>query len=776
MIDSARSSPPSQWPHALTSFVGRGREIAALRDLLRRDDVRLLTLTGPGGVGKTRLALRVAEELAAIYADGVAFVSLAALSDPQLVAPTVGAALGLRDAGDLPIVERLVHRLRDADLLLILDNFEPVVAAAPLLADLLSRCPRLRVLATSRVRLRVSGEHEVVVAPLPLAPPAPAGSPDDVFNSEAGQLFIARARAFVPDLPLTSESLAAIAAICQRLDGLPLAIELAAARVKHLSLTALLARLERRLPLLTGGPRDAPARQRTMRDAIAWSYDLLLPPEQRLFRCLSVFVGGFDLEAAGAIAGDAPDCDLLDSVASLLDHSLLRQEAGPSGETRYAMLETIREFAGEQLEASGEAEACRSRHAAFFVDLAERAKTHVYSPTEAKGLARLAADRGNLRATLIWLEGRGEAESLLRFAIALEPFWLIRGPLREGQEWLERASALGEGVPTAGRARAAALVKAGNLALYSGDATAAEGLLELGLALARATGDAMTLAHALQLLGELAWHRGDLERNAALMAEALVKWRALGKLGGAAVVLQGLGDVAREQGDAALAVARYAEAAELARAIGNTVVTQWCEMGLALLALDQGNRAASGSHLATALRLNESAPGTPELEAIIYVAALGASSGQPEAAARLLGAAAAASEAVGLGRWPPLRRWEVAATVAARKSLGEDGFSAAWSAGRTMTSEAALREALVLAEALAATPAPAATRDAPFPLTAREQEVLRLIAAGHSNAEIAEALFITPRTASTHASHMLDKLGLSSRAELIAYAHTHGLV
>jgi predicted ATPase len=419
MIESALASPPSQWPHALTSFVGRGREIAALRDLLRRDDVRLLTLTGPGGVGKTRLALRVAEELAAIYADGVALVSLAALSDLQLVEPTVGAALGLRDAGDLPIVERLVHRLRDANLLLILDNFEPVVAAAPLLADLLSRCPRLRVLATSRVRLRVSGEHEVVVAPLPLPPPDPAGSPDDVFNSEAGQLFIARARALVPDLPLTPESLADIAAICQRLDGLPLAIELAAARVKHLAPTALLARLERRLPLLTGGPCDAHARHQTMRDAIAWSYDLLPAPEQRLFLSLSVFVGGFDLEVASAIAGDAPDCDHLDSVASLLDHSLLRQEAELSGEARYAMLETIREFAGEQLEASGEADAVRVQHAAYFLDLAERAEAGFFSPAEAGWLARLAAERGNLRAALDWFEGRGDAAPLLRLAGAL---------------------------------------------------------------------------------------------------------------------------------------------------------------------------------------------------------------------------------------------------------------------------------------------------------------------------------------------------------------------
>ena len=529
------------------------------------------------------------------------------------------------------------------------------------------------------------------------------------------------------------------------------------------------------------------ARQRTMRDAIAWSHDLLTPSEQTLFRRVSVFAGGFDLEAVSAVVGASSEVDLLEVLSSLLDHSLLRQEAGPDGEARYTMLETIREFAVEQLEASGEADSIRTTHAACFLELAERAEAGFFSPAEAGWLARLAAERGNMRAALDWFEGRGEAVPLLRLTVALWWFWAARGHVGEGRNWLARASTKGADLPEAGTAWAASLVRAGAITLYSEDPTGAEALLERGLAAASEAGEAKTGAQALLSLGELAKHRGDYDRAEALMTEALSQSRALGDAEGIADVLQCLGEVAQEQGNAALAAARYAEAMELAQTVGDMLIVQWCEHGLGLLALDQGNLTAAAAHLVAALRLAAIGPDSPfAIETLIYSSALAVAGSRPAMAARLLGTATVANEAVGLGRWPAIRARENVAASAARAALGPEAFTAAWTAGRMLRSEVAITEALAMAEELATAQgaAPDSAVQAPRKppgcdrspgLTAREQEVLRLIAAGRSNAEIAEALYITPRTASTHASHMLDKLGLTSRAELIAFAHRSGL-
>ncbi len=488
--------------------------------------MRLLTLTGPGGVGKTRLALEAAAGLADTFPDGARFVSLAPITDPVLVAPMVAQALGVREAGDEPITERLAAFLRDKRLLLLLDNFEQVVEAAPLVTDLLAACPGLKGLVTSRVRLRLSGERDYPVPPL--AVPAPAGPRPFQYakGSAAVRLFSERAQAVRPEFALTPENASAVADICRGLDGLPLAIELAAARIKVLPPAALLARLEKRLPLLTGGGRDLPARQQTMRDAIAWSHDLLTPEEQALFRWLAVFVGGFTLEGAEAVvfAGDALDLDVFEGVASLVDKSLLRQEVGPDEEPRFAMLETIREFGLERLAARGEEAAIQNAHAAYFLALVEQAESALLGPEQMAWLTWLDAAHDNLRAALDWCLA-SDAEAGLRLAGALSLFWQVRGYLLEGRRWLE---ALLAQAPQRAALRAKALHAAGQLARHQADIASGISLCEESLAIYRELGDKRGGAYVLRTLGLLVSDGGDPERGRALFERA---WRCPARRG-----------------------------------------------------------------------------------------------------------------------------------------------------------------------------------------------------------------------------------------------------
>ncbi|HET8627375.1 MAG TPA: diguanylate cyclase [Thermomicrobiales bacterium] len=604
--DAPALAPPNNLPPPLAGFVGRVRDRRQLAALLRRE--RLVTLIGPGGVGKTRLALQVAGEALADFPGGAWFVDLAPLTDPALVPRAIAAALGVTEDAGATSVASLARRLHerggDRPALLLLDNLEHLLAAAPVVPTLLAGVPGLTVLATSRAPLRLAGERVVAVPPLPtpdLDSPPPHAT---LARNAAVRLFVARARLADPTFRLTAENARAVAAICARLEGLPLALELAAARANALPPAALLARLTDRLRLLAGRAPDLPPRHRTLRAAIGWSEGLLDEAGRRLFRRLGVFAGGAALDAIEVVCGDLDGAEPLDAVAALLDQSLLRRVEGAGAEPRYAMLETIREYALERLTASGEEVDARERHAGYFLALAERAAAAPDTWRE-----RLDAEHDNLRAALDWLLRRSaDPAAGLRLAGALAPFWEARGYLQEGRAWLEEAARRAPGAPEAWRARALAL--AGRLAFRQGDYPVARALSEEGLALARAAGDARQAAQALANLGNVAWQVGDhaaaQEHNAASLelgrqsGDREIVAHALGRLGGfawdqgdyaqsrifleeslavrremgdhrqVAHSLYSLGHVAWAQGDYAAARALDLEGLALGRATGDT--------------------------------------------------------------------------------------------------------------------------------------------------------------------------------------------------------------
>jgi predicted ATPase len=569
-----------------------------------------------------------------------------------------------------------------------------VVAAAPLVAELLAACPGLKVLVTSLAPLHLRGEHEFPVPPLALPDLRRLPPVETLSQYAAVALFIQRVLAVRPDFAVTNENAPAVAEICHRLDGLPLAIELAAARVRLLPPQAMLAHLDRRLPLLTGGARDLPARQQTLRRAIDWSYDLLAEAEQALFRRLAAFVGGCTLEAVEAVCNGAGDLqvDALEGVASLVDKSLLQQEAQPDGGPRFRMLETIREYGLERLEASGEAEGTRGRHAAFFRALAEQAEPELLGPQQAAWLARLEPEYDNLRAALAWSAERGEAETGLCLGGALWRFWAVRGHLGEGRERLAGLLAL---APMRTAARAKALNAVGYLALWQGDYAAAQALHEEGLAIGRELGDRQGIAWSLNNLGLVARLRGDYATARTLCAEALVTYRALGDRTREAFVLNHLGRVAYYQGDHAQARALHEQSLARRREMGDLWGVAHSLSDLADVALAQGDHTAARGLLEEGLALfQELGDRQTSVHCLEGFAALAAAQSQPERAVRLLGAVTAERELIG-GPGSPGRRTSLGRLLdTARQSVGAEAYAAAWSDGRAMPLEQAIAYAL----------------------------------------------------------------------------------
>jgi non-specific serine/threonine protein kinase len=720
-------------------------------------------------VGKTRVALAVAEDVADAFADGVVFVALAPIRDPDLIPSAVAQALGVHEVGQQTLIERIAVAIGQRRMLLVLDNFEHVTTAAPLATDLLEACPRLTVLATSRIVLHLTGEHVVLVPPLGLADPQHLPPLTQSLGIESIRLFVERAREARADFALTEGNAPAIAAVCARLDGLPLAIELAAARVRVLSPAALLAQLEQRLRLLTGGPRDAPVRQQTMRDTIAWSYDLLEPEVQRSFERLAVFVGGWTLEAADAVCG--PDGNAIERLSTLVDASLVRQTEVADVSVRFDMLETIREFAQEQLERSGGSDDIRQRYAAFFLSMAERFRHLMEHTSDWSMFAQLDRERENVRSALGWAVAEGHAELALRIASCMFSYWAHRN-LAEGRRWLE--AALGVPGAAADGARVRALHDAAELAAWAGDAERADDLFQEALAAYQAREDVAGLAELEAAYAGYIYDYVDPARAVRMWEAALATFRMLGDQGQIARIVNNLGVAAIIAGDADTAEPLFEECLALVEAHGLRPSHRMrAQSNLGWVARVRGDGLLAWQRTREALVIIQRYGSAREIGGTFKE--LGCAAlllHQGDAAARLFGIGGRLQSEYG---WA-LTNDEVLDFQryidAGRAQVGDDAWASGLDEGRAMSTEAAFDYALSLDPVAALVPA----ADPSPLLSRRETEVLRLLADGKSNQEIAAALFISPHTAAHHVGSILNKLGLDSRAAAAAYAVRHDLV
>jgi predicted ATPase/DNA-binding CsgD family transcriptional regulator len=766
---------PNNLPMRLSSFIGREKELAEVRRLLKGN--RLLTLTGVGGCGKTRLALAAADELMETFEDGVWLVDLAPLSDPSLVPQAVASTLGVREQPGRSLTVALSDYLASKKVLLVLDNCEHLIEACAELAEsLLRSCSELSVLATSREALDVAGEVARPVPSLSLPDLRRIPDIDSLSRYESARLFLDRAEAVKPTFALTEQNAPSVARICYRLDGIPLAIELAAARTKVLSVEEISERLDDCFGLLTTGNRTALPRQRTLHATMDWSHELLPEQERILFRRLSVFVGGFTLRAAESVCTgeDLERNEVLDLLSHLVDKSLVMvRENG--GQTSYRLLETVRQYGRERVEESEDEAEVKRRHAAFFVGIAEEAEWELDGPDQTLWLAFLETDHDNFRAALSWSLGEGGDAGLgVRLAAALWPFWFARGYLSEGRRWLERAITLSDSLSTLARAKA--LNGAGSIATFQDDYEAAKALIEEGLALNRELGDKEGIASSLANLCGVAMlgQRDDIPALAALeeakaLRPEIKNRRTVGNL----LILEGR--VALARGDLERAVELGEESLEMYRGARDAYGIVMCLLHVAFVTLARNDYERTAALLREGLQLSR------ELEHKVFIqycvtglAGVAASKGFPVRAARLWGAAERLSEISGghiVREGKSTIDYERTLT-AARSQLEEAAWRAAWAEGRAMSPERAIEHALEREAA----PEPTATSQThPAGLSAREVEVLRLVATGLTNAEVAEKLFLSSRTVEWYLSAIYRKLGLHSRTEAVRFAAEYDL-
>jgi predicted ATPase/DNA-binding CsgD family transcriptional regulator len=803
-------------PSPLTSLVAREREVVAACTLLAHPEVRELTLTGTGGVGKTRLALAIAATMQDEFPDGICFVSLAALRDADLVLPSIAHAEGLQDKSAGSPIALLQAALRDKHHLLLLDNFEHVIGAAPSLLNLLTACPHLKILVTSREVLRVRGEREFVVQPLALPDPTHLADDQTLAHYGAVELFLERAREVQPTLELNALTAPLIVAICRRLDGLPLALELAAARLKVLSLQALLDRLGHSLEILTGGPRDLPARQQTVRQTIAWSYDLLTHEEQRLFRLLCVFVNGCTLEAAEAVYTmlQGERRLVLDMLTSLLDkHLLYRGERGERS-PRLLLHETLREYGLEALAATQELEMARQAHAEYYLG---QAAAHLEGAELAAWLEQLEHEYANLRTAMQWSLEQPASEMALRVENALFHFWgrhqglrahssLPDGSLTSSQDVPMRlpveasittgaqagkqgdhkqGAALGRGEvalqhePGDALRLARSLYLLGLIAWIIGDFAMARTYAEEGLARARLAHEKVTLAYLLDLLGQIALEQGEDIKAQTLLEQGLILHREAGDILGSLNALFFLERALCALGEVAQAQAYAEEHLALAKAIDFQSGIIGTLTFLGRLALEQGNVATASGLFKESLMLLRATSKNLPLAVATNLQGIGvtlATLGRLTEAVWLWSAAEALCAYV-----PEERAFVVRASAAVRAGLGDEAFTAAWAEGQAITLEHALAamEHIALADlpvANASKKASRARQQQPYDLTAREEEVLRLVARGLTDAQIAEVLIISPRTVNAHLRSIYTKLDISSRNAATHFALQHNLI